>query len=85
MFGKTGIGGQEYGKENYAGSIVSRSESYRCNGGRPAGSFQFAMVNPVITKKIGVFETEVYETIVTRDLVQKYALLCFRFEMLIRK
>ena len=49
------------------------------------GPFQFAMVNPVITKKIGVFETEVYETIVTRDLVQKYALLCFRFEMLIRK
>ena len=38
MFGKTGIRGQEYGKENYAGSIVSRSESYRCNGGRPTGS-----------------------------------------------
>ena len=28
----TGIGEQEYGKENYAGSIVSRSEIYRSNG-----------------------------------------------------
>ena len=38
MFGKTGIRGQEYGKKNYAGSIVSRSEIYRCNGGRPTGA-----------------------------------------------
>ena len=103
MFGKTGIRGQEYGKKNYAGSIVSRSEIYRCNGGRltgafqtdadkqvitdlldtlrvnldhcvgmaanmigvkkniivlAAGPFQFAMVNPVITKKTGAFQTE---------------------------
>ena len=93
MFGKTGIRGQGYGKENYAGPIVSRSEIYRCNGGRPtgdsdlldtlranldhcvgmaanmigvkkniivvaAGPFQFAMVNPVITKKTGAFQTE---------------------------
>ena len=40
MFGKTGIRGQEYGKKNYAGSIVSRSEIYRCNGGRLTGAFQ---------------------------------------------
>ena len=26
--------GQGYGKENYVGPIVSRSEIYRCNGGR---------------------------------------------------
>ena len=38
----TGIGGQEYGKENYAGSIVSRSEIYRCNGGRPTGNYRSA-------------------------------------------
>ena len=40
MFGKTGIRGQGYGKENYAGPIVSRSEIYRCNGGRLTGAFQ---------------------------------------------
>ena len=42
MFGKTGIRGQEYGKKNYAGSIVSRSEIYRCNGGRPTGDYRSA-------------------------------------------
>ena len=35
-------GGQEYGKKNYAGSIVSRSEIYRCNGGRPTGDYRSA-------------------------------------------
>ena len=36
----TGIGGQEYGKENYAGSIVSRSEIYRSNGSRQTGDYR---------------------------------------------
>ena len=31
-----------YGKKNYAGSIVSRSEIYRCNGGRPTGDYRSA-------------------------------------------
>ena len=42
MFGKTGIRGQEYGEKNYAGPIVSRSEIYRCNGGRPTGNYRSA-------------------------------------------
>ena len=36
----TGIGGQEYGKENYAGSIVSRSEIYRSNGSRQTADYR---------------------------------------------
>lgn len=40
MYGKTGIRGQEYGKENHAGSIVSRLEIYRCNGSRPTGDYR---------------------------------------------
>lgn len=44
MFGKTGIRGQEYGKENYERPIVSRSEIYRCNGSRQTGDYYNGIV-----------------------------------------